>query len=100
LPVEKFYNAATGTKVKNNPDLPYATIDIIFNNKNIWSNMQYQDPAYIYYHLHTDTQWLPLVRNPIYPHYHNQEEMKRFKHWLKKFCGEESTYPREIDIKL
>jgi len=32
--------------------LPYVKIDIIFNHKNVWANLQNPNPSRIYYHLH------------------------------------------------
>ena len=46
--------------------------------------MQCHDPAAIYYALHKDEYWLPLIRDPIYPHPRMEEDMKKFNKWLKK----------------
>jgi len=50
LPVENFYDKI-GKKL-DHTFLPYVNIDIIFNHKNIWANLQNPNPARIYYHLH------------------------------------------------
>lgn len=42
-------------------DLPYAQIDMIFNSKNLWANFQNPDPKYIFYNLHREKQWRPLI---------------------------------------
>lgn len=41
--------------------LPYAQVDLIFSHKNVWANLQNANPAAIWYHLHDEKQWLPLV---------------------------------------
>lgn len=41
--------------------LPFSTIDLVFNHKNIWGNLQNSDPTKIYYHLHNESLWLPLI---------------------------------------
>jgi len=48
--------------------LPFHTIDIIFNHKNIWANLQNPNPANIYYHIHDNTKWLPLITDPYDKH--------------------------------
>ncbi len=48
-------------------ELPYKTIDFIFNHENIWSNNQFKDPAKIYYHIHKEKEWLPFIKNPNIP---------------------------------
>lgn len=67
LPIEKFFDPVTGTLVPwTEPGpLPYTQIDVIFNHKNVWANLQNHNPAAIYYHLHDETKWLPLVRDPL-----------------------------------
>ena len=42
-------------------DVPYRTIDMIFNNKNIYMNMQHYDPARIIYDIYDDTLWSPFM---------------------------------------
>lgn len=39
--------------------LPYETIDLIFNQNNIYANCQYHSPDQIYYNLYEKSQWLP-----------------------------------------
>ena len=41
--------------------MPYHTIDVIFNHKNIWANLQNANPQVIKYDIHDNTQWLPLI---------------------------------------
>lgn len=55
---DRFYK---GGKKVNMITLPFATIDLVFNQKNIWGNMQNSDPTKIYYHLHNEQLWLPLI---------------------------------------
>mmetsp|Transcript_7155 Transcript_7155/g.13106 ORF Transcript_7155/g.13106 Transcript_7155/m.13106 type:complete len:873 (+) Transcript_7155:138-2756(+) len=47
----------------NEIDLPYRTIDIIFNHKNIYMNMQHFDPTKIIYDLEDPTLWHPFLKN-------------------------------------
>jgi hypothetical protein len=49
LPVNTFYYE-DNTAIKE-VFLPYETIEVIFNNKNIWINMKNHDPAKIHYNL-------------------------------------------------
>ena len=55
LPIETFTNY---------PVLPYETIDLIFNSKNIWANLQYYSPERIYYNIYNKNEWLPLFAAP------------------------------------
>lgn len=41
--------------------LPFKQIDIIFNHKNIWANLQNADPMRIFYHIHDKEAWHPLI---------------------------------------
>jgi hypothetical protein len=61
LPIESF--KYKGKKV-DDIKLPYQTIDIIFNHKNIWANLGNSDPASIFYHIHDNSKWLPLIADP------------------------------------
>jgi hypothetical protein len=45
--------------------LPYKTIDLIYNHKNIWANLQHPDPALIHYHIHMPDRWLPLIQDAL-----------------------------------
>jgi centrosomal protein CEP76 len=57
----------------NDISLPYRTIDVIFNNSNIYLNLQYFDPAKILYDIFDTTLWHPFIPNfnknflPFYP---------------------------------
>ena len=87
LPVETFYKLGEVEKKRNEApkvELLYSEIDLIFNHKNIWANLQCHDPAQIYYGLHKDEYWLPLIRDPIYPHPRDEESWNLFNKWLKK----------------
>lgn len=48
-------------KVKNDI-LPYKTIDVIFNKKNIWINLQNPDPVRILYDLYNNKRWLNVLK--------------------------------------
>ena len=47
----------------NNIALPYRTIEIVFNNRNIYMNMQHFDPSRILYDLYDETLWKPFSPN-------------------------------------
>ena len=42
--------------------LPYETIDLIFNQNNIYANCQFHSPDQIYYNLYEKSQWLPYIK--------------------------------------
>jgi centrosomal protein CEP76 len=48
-------------KIRNDV-LPYKTIDVIFNKRNIWINLQHHNPAGIFYDIYDRDRWLPLFR--------------------------------------
>jgi hypothetical protein len=45
--------------------LPYRTIDIIFNKKNVYMNLQHYDPSRIIYDIYDDTLWYPFCKEPV-----------------------------------
>ncbi|TNV87010.1 hypothetical protein FGO68_gene4983 [Halteria grandinella] len=69
LPVEYFKSWKTGSG-ENLPAgvLPYAQIDLLFNHKNIWANLQCANPSAIWYHIHDEKQWLPLITDTQIQH--------------------------------
>lgn len=81
-------------KIKNErvaPEMEYGEIDLIFNHKNVWANLQHADPTKILYHIHDDTMWLPFVRDDIYPHQWDDEDaagVEKFKKWQKFVDGQ------------
>lgn len=84
LPIDIFKDPHNGKRIDDKEEnkeffekekyfrLPFGTIDLIFNHKNIWANLQNQDPARIYYHIHDDTKWLPLIVEPLMIEKHPQ----------------------------
>ena len=62
LPVEYFRDEQGNTL----PDvyLPYESIDLIFNQNNIFANLQDSSPNKIYYNLYNRNQWLPFFCYP------------------------------------
>jgi centrosomal protein CEP76 len=48
-------------QVKNDV-LPYKTIDVVFNKKNIWINLQNPDPVRIYYDLYNNKRWFSVLK--------------------------------------
>ncbi|CAK92928.1 unnamed protein product (macronuclear) [Paramecium tetraurelia] len=70
--IDRFFDK-DGKQVVDPGQLPYKTIEIIFNNKNIFGNMANQNPQQIYYHLHDKRQWYPFIKETI-PNPGKQEE--------------------------
>lgn len=69
LPVEEFNDPITGAVVVDDFDkLPFHTVDIIFNHKNIYANLQNSNPREILYEIHDMAKWLPLIRDPDIEH--------------------------------
>jgi hypothetical protein len=60
LPVENFKDRS-GNFIKDKLNMPYETIDVIFNRNNIFSNMQYHDPYSIKYNIYDNDCWRPYV---------------------------------------
>jgi len=42
-------------------DLPYESIDLVFNHKNIWGNLGSSRPGRIFYDLENSNRWAPFV---------------------------------------
>ena len=42
-------------------NLPWSSIELVFNSKNIWVNLQHQNPAHIMYELFDSTSWCPFL---------------------------------------
>lgn len=56
------FEKSDGTTIRpQEDDIPYETIDLIFNAKNMWANFQNPHPNYIFYHLHREKQWRPFI---------------------------------------
>ena len=55
--MEKFFDHNNGNlEVKDDfGKLPYPQIDLIFNHKNVFANLQNPNPQKIYYHIHDKT---------------------------------------------
>ena len=73
------------------PYCEFGDIDLIFNHKNVWANLQNSDPTKIFYHIHDDTMWLPFVRDNIYPHQWDldgYENVEMFLKWQKFIVGQ------------
>lgn len=68
LPNESFFDLKNKKVVDDFGKLPFQSIDLIFNHKNIWANLQNPDPAVIFYHIHDNTKWLPLIADPTDEH--------------------------------
>ena len=47
----------------NAAPLPYRTIDVIFNNRNIFLNHQHFDPNRIYYDIWNPDLWKPFLKD-------------------------------------
>lgn len=61
LPIDKFYEKGDSNPVPS-IEVPYASIDLIFNHKNAWANLQNKNPVNIHYHLHKSNKWLPFIK--------------------------------------
>jgi hypothetical protein len=49
----------------NEVDLPYRTIDIVFNHTNVFMNLQHFDPTKILYDIEDATMWHPFLKSPV-----------------------------------
>ncbi|CAD8196575.1 unnamed protein product [Paramecium pentaurelia] len=70
--IDRFFDK-NGKEVVDHGQLPYETIEIIFNNKNIFGNMANQKPQEIFYHLHDKRLWYPFIKETI-PNTEEKEE--------------------------
>jgi len=68
LPVEVFKDPTNKNKKVKDIKLPFSTVDLIFNHKNVWCNLQNENPAKIMYHIHDEMKWLPLILDPDHKH--------------------------------
>jgi hypothetical protein len=58
--VESFRDE-TGNEVDQTKlNMPYETLDLIFNRNNIWVNLNNHDPKYMRYHIHMEENWMPF----------------------------------------
>ena len=48
IPIERF----PGDDDFNRPEIPYGSIEIIFNTRNAYANRQHHDPSRIYYNIY------------------------------------------------
>ena len=46
-------------------NIPYETVDVIFNDKNIFANSQHHSPDKIYYDLYDKTKWIAFYDRPV-----------------------------------
>lgn len=76
--------------------LPFPSIDIIFNHKNIWANLQNPNPQFIKYHLHKVEDWMPLVTEPDPKEEHPRKQEKALRARLEK-NNEDPEPPEEED---
>ncbi|EGR30333.1 hypothetical protein IMG5_134820 [Ichthyophthirius multifiliis] len=60
---EIFIDPVTKEQIQEEEKLPYKAIQIIFNQKNVYGNINNQNPSQIYYHLHDKTQWNPFIKD-------------------------------------
>lgn len=61
FPVKEFKNKK-GERIIDEERIPYAEIDLIFNSKNAWINFQNPNPKCIYFNVHREKQWFPIIR--------------------------------------
>jgi hypothetical protein len=50
-----------GTKVTSLDLIPWGSIELIFNHKNIWANIQHQNPSKIMYEISNPNMWRPFL---------------------------------------
>jgi hypothetical protein len=60
LPIDVFKDRS-GNIIEDKFNMPYETIDLIFNRNNIYANIQYHDPAYIRYNLYDKDCFYPYL---------------------------------------
>ena len=73
LPKDFYTTTKPRRKHEDGFKLPWHAIDIIFNHKGIWSNLQNSDPAKIKYHIHKTEDWLALIQDPLPTDIHPRE---------------------------
>ncbi|KRX11165.1 C2 domain [Pseudocohnilembus persalinus] len=73
-------------ELKIYPDLPYRTVEIVFNSRNIYANLRNQNPPQILYHLFDEDHWFPFIQNKYQPvkNKNNQPVKDQFGNELKK----------------
>ena len=64
LPKDIFIKGDRSKKFDDKMKLPFPSIDVIFNHKNIWANLQNPNPKCIKFHLHKLEDWMPLITDP------------------------------------
>lgn len=91
-----------GEKVKQpcDEDLPYEKIEVVFNSKNMWLNCQNLHPNYIYYNLHREKQWAPLIFNSEFDKSDPSGKKKEKEDKLKSGSGSETDRKYTIDLYL
>lgn len=95
LPVEYFKDELGNTL----PDiyLPYESIDIIFNQNNIFANLQDSSPTNIYYNLYNRNQWLPFF---CYPQETNKIFNEKFSNFYYQNIKIETIRNNNIITKI
>jgi hypothetical protein len=96
----EFLDPVTGAKPVDDFKLPFQAIDIIFNHKNIWANLQDQNPQNIFYHIHDEEQWLPLISDPIGRSPHPRERDGELDAEASKGKKGKGDNNRERDLKM
>ena len=82
-----YFDLKSSYKNVKNDILPYKSIDCIYNKRNIWLNLQHQNPAGIYYDIWERERWFPLITffDSDEKEYINQIDIPAF-YSFKNFC--------------
>jgi len=71
LPIEDFKDDMG--HILMNVNMPFETLDLIFNRRNIWANCQFHDPCHIRFNIYDEDCWYPFIN------------LKNGKIWNDKF---------------
>lgn len=96
LPKDIFINGDRSKKFNDPIKLPFPSIDLIFNHKNIWANLQNQNPKSIKFHLHKLEDWMPLITDPNPKDEHPRIQERNLRDYLSKNNKE---YEPQIDLE-
>ena len=89
--MEQFFLKRDEFKVIKNEVLPYRTLDVVFNKKNIYINLQNPNPVGIFYDLYDTEKWQQFLRVPSEPQKNQKEEHNEDK---SKTIQEPSIQPK------
>lgn len=96
LPKDFYVNGDRSNKYNDTVKLPMPSLDIIFNHKNIWANLQNHNPNHIKFHLHKIEDWMPLIHDTNQDIEHPRVKEKKLRETLQKNNKE---YVPEVDLE-